>query len=655
MGISFNILRLASGKISERLRLVFCIWLFWIPFHLLAQTEDIKMPEGSLPMLNLIQYGDSSKITQWNERRRQSEIQGMPLQILHIGDSHVQSGALSLVARKQLQQVFGSGGLGLAFPYSAAKTYTPRGYKTRFTGKYTFAKSFTLPPKLPLGLLGATIKTSDPTARLRFLNLPPAPVNTKFMVEIWADGSDSMFQLQVWDGKAWQTMDVVSQSPFYTQTVAEGGNRVLSDTTTDAVELVNAELPVSTIFFEDWKVYRSAISISDSVVIRFQKLNEKQRQIEIYGVNIYTVADLGNDSTMAAAQPSGLLYHSVGMGGARFESLLYESLLPQQLQYLNPQLVILDFGTNDVAPLATYPEKLREQIEMAIDIIQHALPNSLVLLVTPMDMEYRGKKVVHTYPLAEEIKEIAQQKGCLLWNYYWITGAKGSLTRWQADKKVSSDGIHMTEPGYWLKGNLFATSMLELMSSVNTGNLPMQRWLNEDSVWLVWNGILSEKQKRKSKPVITPSLLEKSAVLPQSRDVSPAKAITKSDPTKTTSGTGAPQKSGIVSSTPQKNVPVKSQPVNNKPITTSPFINPQVAIANPRNNSSMGSIEPNKTKVVEKKMRHTVKPGEDIFDIAFEFGVTVAQIRKWNGLNSNNLQAGKVIVIIKSAPVGPRR
>jgi LysM repeat protein len=50
-----------------------------------------------------------------------------------------------------------------------------------------------------------------------------------------------------------------------------------------------------------------------------------------------------------------------------------------------------------------------------------------------------------------------------------------------------------------------------------------------------------------------------------------------------------------------------------------------------------------------------VKPGEDIFDIAFEFGVTVAQIKQWNGLTSNSVQQGKVIVIVKSAPIGPRR
>ena len=651
MVISFNLLQIASRKISEGLKLIFCCWLLWVVPHLFAQIVDVKMPEGSLPMLNLIQYGDSSKITQWNERRRQSEMQGMPLQILHIGDSHIQSGALSLVARKQLQQVFGSGGLGLMFPYAAAKTYTPRGYKTRFTGKFTFAKSFTLPPKLPLGLLGATIHTTDPTAKLRFLNLPPSPVNNKFMVEVWADGSDSMFQLQVWDGRVWQTMDVVSQSPFYTQTVAEGGNRVLSDTTTDAVELVNAELPVSTIFFEDWKVYRSAISISDSVVIRFQKLNEKQRQIEIYGVNIYSISNLDNGSDSAAAQPSGLLYHSVGMGGARFESLLYASLLPQQLQYLNPQLVILDFGTNDVAPLATYPEKLREQIEMAIDIIQHALPNSLVLLVTPMDMEYRGKKVVHTYPLAEEIKEIAQQKGCLLWNYYWITGAKGSLTRWQADKKVSSDGIHMTEPGYWLKGNLLATSLLELISSVNTGNLPMQRWLNEDSVWLVWNGILSEKQRRNSGGVRSESVIQPVAIQSDKIIVGVA-TNSKAAPKKSLPTTTSPSKNDIVNNDRQKKDPVK---INNPRIKTSPFINPQAAVLPSKNQVATVAPEHNKSKVVEKKMRHTVKPGEDIFDIAFEFGVTVAQIKKWNGLNSNNLQPGKVIVIVKSAPVGPRR
>jgi LysM repeat protein/lysophospholipase L1-like esterase len=617
---TFNLLRFVSHRTPWRLNL--SLWLFGLSLIscLDAQNNDVKMPEGSLPMLNYIQYGDSASIVQWNQRRQQSELQGLPLQILHIGDSHIQSGALTLIVRKRLQQVFGSGGLGLMFPYSAAKTYTPRGYKTRYSGKFLFAKSFTLPPKLPLGLMGATVKTQDSSASLRFIDLPSQPLNSSYIVEVWADGSDSMFQLEVKQGKEWKRLQPVDKSPFYTQVVPTEEVRILSDTSTDGVELVNRELPVSTIFFEDWKVYRAVVPAADSVVIRFHKTSEVQRQIEIYAVNIFSVGPNEVDSGLLVAQPGGLLYHTAGMGGARFESLLYASLLPQQLQYLNPQFVVLDFGTNDIAPLLSFPDKLREQIELSVDIVQQALPNSLVMLVTPMDMEFKGNKVVHTYPLSIMMKEIAQQKGCLLWDFYWLAGAKNSLPRWQSAKKVSTDGIHMTEPGYWLKGDLLASAMLEFFSIVNTGELPAERWLNEDSVWLVWNGILSNKMKRK--PAI--------------------------------SANGNVNRASMVTGTSTASSPTVAKGSSANP-KLSPFLNPQAAIAPVKKTPNAAVVGANKSKVVEKKMRHTVKPGEDIFDIAFEFGVTVAQIKQWNGLTSNSVQPGKVIVIVKSAPIGPRR
>ncbi len=600
--------------------------------RLMGQSYGFPLPEGTLPSLNAIQYGDSAIIQQWNARRKEAELQDLPMQILHIGDSHVQSGALTAATRKQLQQVLGSGGVGLMFPYAGAKTYTPRGYKTRVVGKFEFAKSFTLPPKLPMGLLGATIKTQDPNARFRFLDLPTQPLSSKYVVEVWADGSDSMYTLQVFDGLVWKDMDVVKTSPFYSNSEMVDSSKVLSDTGTDGVQLISKELPISTIFFEDWKVFRTTVTASDSVVIRCKKTRSIQSQIELYGVNIYNCGPGVSDSGTTLYQPAGMLYHAAGMGGARFESLLYESLLPQQLQYLNPSLVLLDFGTNDVAPLSVFPDKLREQIELSIDIIQHALPNALIVLVTPMDMEFRGKKVVHTYPLAVMMKEIAQSKGCLLWDFFWLAGAKGSLPRWQAAKKVSSDGIHMTEPGYWLKGNLLSSALLEFFSAVNTGNLAPSRWLNEDSVWLVWNGILKSKG---SSGVIVPKVAAKRVpkIQPPSTDSNPSTAT--------------------IPASPKITPLTKSKPTPK--ITPSPFLNPKVAVTTPKAGQVVPRESVNKPRVVEKKMRHTVKPGEDIFDIAFEFGVTVAQIKKWNGLTSNSLRPGKVIVIVKSAPVGPRR
>lgn len=43
--------------------------------------------------------------------------------------------------------------------------------------------------------------------------------------------------------------------------------------------------------------------------------------------------------------------------------------------------------------------------------------------------------------------------------------------------------------------------------------------------------------------------------------------------------------------------------------------------------------------------RHTVKPGETLFAISQRFGVSVADLRKWNGVKENKLEAGRNIKV----------
>ena len=45
--------------------------------------------------------------------------------IVHIGDSHLQTGVLTSVLRERLQMQFGNAGRGLVFPYQVAKTNEP--------------------------------------------------------------------------------------------------------------------------------------------------------------------------------------------------------------------------------------------------------------------------------------------------------------------------------------------------------------------------------------------------------------------------------------------------------------------------------------------------------------------------------------------------
>ncbi|MFM7106179.1 MAG: hypothetical protein ACKOW8_11705, partial [Flavobacteriales bacterium] len=87
--------------------------------------------------------------------------------ICHYGASHIQSEIVTTKASQLLKKKFGNAGPGFLFPFSAADSYDGINYKSSHTGIWKFAKSYQLPPKIPLGIRGMTIQTTDTTASIK--------------------------------------------------------------------------------------------------------------------------------------------------------------------------------------------------------------------------------------------------------------------------------------------------------------------------------------------------------------------------------------------------------------------------------------------------------------------------------------------------------
>jgi membrane-bound lytic murein transglycosylase D len=64
-----------------------------------------------------------------------------------------------------------------------------------------------------------------------------------------------------------------------------------------------------------------------------------------------------------------------------------------------------------------------------------------------------------------------------------------------------------------------------------------------------------------------------------------------------------------------------------------------------RNTSSYASNEVSSTKTKNSLFRYKIKRGDTMSELAEKFGVSSAQIRNWNGMSNNNLIAGRTIKI----------
>ena len=117
--------------------------------------------------------------------------------ILHIGDSHLQFDLGAGTTRKRLQQVFGSRGRGLVFPYAAAGTHSTYDYSSASYGNWRSNRNVSKNIAYQLGVSGVTINTRDSLAgfSISFYNsdLRESDIN---LAVVFFKNTDSSFNIK---------------------------------------------------------------------------------------------------------------------------------------------------------------------------------------------------------------------------------------------------------------------------------------------------------------------------------------------------------------------------------------------------------------------------------------------------------------------------
>lgn len=333
--------------------------------------------------------------------------------ILHFGDSHVQADIQDAELRKILQGILGDGGRGLCFPYAAAKTYNTIDYKTKYTGTWNYAKSLKLPPQLPLGLTGMTVKTADKNATLTF-DFPHETPKDYTLLKIFYKATPVNY-----DGVLVLNDRDTLKTRFN-----------IDSTEIDEIKCLSLNLP--------YGANRFKLFLTNE--------NKKGKELELYGFCI------------EKPDNKGVVVHNAGVGGARFEAIKNQALIPTQIKEINPSLVILDYGTNDVA-YNKIPENFENDVVEAIKIIRESAPESSILLTSSQHFYFRKNDVSITEQLSILMKKIAKENDCLFYDWYAVAGGKRSMTLWNAKELAQNDFIHLTVKGYRLKGSLMASAI----------------------------------------------------------------------------------------------------------------------------------------------------------------------------------------------------
>jgi lysophospholipase L1-like esterase len=194
------------------------------------------------------------------------------------------------------------------------------------------------------------------------------------------------------------------------------------------------------------------------------------------GANTFEIKTVSGSVRMFGAvlenDGPGVVYDSLGVNGAYaglLARVMNESHWAEQLQHRQPDLLILNYGTNESEyasddQMARYERDLREVVRR----VRAALPTVSILIVSPMD---RGKHAaggrvitLDSIPKIVEMQHtVARDTGCGFLNLYAAMGGEGTMARWHDGKHhlVGGDLTHPNADGAITVGVLIYHAIVE--------------------------------------------------------------------------------------------------------------------------------------------------------------------------------------------------
>lgn len=340
---------------------------------------------------------------------------GKKINIVHVGDSHVLGNYFTREVRERLQRAFGDAGRGLIFPYKLAGSNGPRDYLVESkNGRWSGGNcQKDLRPQTNYGVSGFTLETNNASAELTFRLRDTATSETRLFtkVTVFQKRSALQYDLNVRDEVSKQTAQLLVDGDY------------------------------SRSFYFDRPV--------SQVTIGVDKATSQQKLLTLDGISLEN-------------ELSGIVYHSIGVNGAKYMDYARSRYVGQQVADLNPDLIIFSLGTNE-AQGHTDRNYLYRSIERTVDALLEHSPDAFILLTTPADSYLRGSKSYNPNmaDVSVVIRRFARDKGYALWDLYDFSGGTNSAANWKTRNLMAADSVHYSKAGYAVQGKLLYQSLVK--------------------------------------------------------------------------------------------------------------------------------------------------------------------------------------------------
>lgn len=334
---------------------------------------------------------------------------GHVVRFVHIGDSHLQADMMSKVLRDGLHRRYGNAGRGLVFPYQLARSNAPSDVMATSSVPWKSARLAEPRPTIACGVCGYAIQTDSLRASLD--------------IGLRSGQRDDDFDMvRLFVGKATGCIEISAAGSRKQQ--------VCLKETTDGRALLELGGKTRSI-----SIARSA---NDSTGLVF------------YGVSFEN------------KNAKGVLYHTIGVNGADFDSYLRTPLFWQQLSSLQADCYIISLGTNDAQKQQLNPDEFGFRVSAMVSKLRETSPGAVIILTTPPVSYYR-----RSYPnpvlktVTEGITRYGNTKNICVWDLYDISGGFSGAELFRTTGLLRPDLVHFSKQAYQLQGEMLLKALLD--------------------------------------------------------------------------------------------------------------------------------------------------------------------------------------------------
>jgi len=392
-------------------------------------------------------------------------------QILFLGDSHIQADWITSFLRNKFQEKYGNAGRGLVFPYSVANSNGPDDFTSATNQAWENFRLVYEQDVFPqMGASGFVIgNQQDSFLEIKFKN----PEETFDKVIIFNDEkmNGEKFQLYKENQSLSNFVSKSAERIKYTVSSGETFPEIASKfytTTTKLVQLNGAGIK-NPVEGNSYQIDKISFNYNPD----FENLIEKIADYQFSGdktlvqlsepQNTFLMkTNAKNGNTFYGFQflknvNKGVVFNTVGVNGATYGDFLKYSLQIEQLNSIQPDLVMISLGTNESLSSIT-KEDFQKNISDLVSKFKEQNPNLPILLISPTDNRLKSQKIKE---IVSWIEESAQLKKVAFFNLYEATGGSGYFKKALNKKEANTDGVHFLRPGYEFQAEKIWTAISE--------------------------------------------------------------------------------------------------------------------------------------------------------------------------------------------------